>query len=197
MVARCGAVAAAWNWQPQMAGATRCCHQGSTLAELPAKSRSCLASPPHPPSHPPARPPTHPLPPAQAVSKLADQAAERGTDVLINCAGILGSHKAEELGPLRGAWGKPAGQPASRPSRASAVSLHGALYSCCCPGAYSATATAPCPNQTRLVPSIAAGNPDDWKRCPLANTPLYPAPCQRPRLPLIILLQATRMIGTA
>ncbi|KAI7846140.1 hypothetical protein COHA_000401 [Chlorella ohadii] len=37
-----------------------------------------------------------------AVQKLADQCASQGVDVLINNAGILGSHKAEETGPLKG-----------------------------------------------------------------------------------------------
>jgi NAD(P)-dependent dehydrogenase (short-subunit alcohol dehydrogenase family) len=38
----------------------------------------------------------------QAVQKLADQMASKGCDVLINNAGIFGSHQAEELGPLKG-----------------------------------------------------------------------------------------------
>lgn len=45
-----------------------------------------------------------PLPPGsvQAVQKLADHMASKGCDVLINNAGIFGSHQAEELGPLKG-----------------------------------------------------------------------------------------------
>ncbi|EFN53250.1 hypothetical protein CHLNCDRAFT_137162 [Chlorella variabilis] len=37
-----------------------------------------------------------------AVQKLAEQCASKGFDVLINNAGIFGSHQAEELGPLKG-----------------------------------------------------------------------------------------------
>ncbi|KAL4435881.1 hypothetical protein ABPG77_000643 [Micractinium sp. CCAP 211/92] len=37
-----------------------------------------------------------------AVQKFADQCASQNYDVLINNAAIFGSHKAEELGPLKG-----------------------------------------------------------------------------------------------
>jgi NAD(P)-dependent dehydrogenase (short-subunit alcohol dehydrogenase family) len=40
----------------------------------------------------------------QAVQKLADSMSGKGVDVLINNAGIFGSHSSEDLSPLKGAW---------------------------------------------------------------------------------------------